>query len=669
MKQIIGKRLLSIFLCLCMAISLLPMSALADEGQGEADSLTPTLMLKNTDSIFFGSQGYCYLEVDLTGAKACHRYSVEINGVDNNLGVIAKPQYYVSDHNGEADMHIRVNRTDEMKNGMSAKITVKDLEENTVACEKQTIISANDDVPYFSDCKNIEMQGAEKVDFNELEIHNMGKNTNCSMILLEMQHQEVLWQSVITSDDNGICKPSIPISASIIDEDNTYRFAFSVDGNFYTSDDIRIFLDKAPEMNFDKSNDSSSEVEVNIGENDIYLTTKIQNMIEPLAYNADLVQIGKNGTADTDNYIVKYSFIGNVFNSSMTINLSIPKADLSSKEQYKLVIYNPANKENDKIESNLSFTKEQLGEKDDTYAVTVYNGTGDGNYEKGATVTITADAASSGKHFKNWTVVSGGVTLASTTSTTTTFTMPAGAVEVKANYENDTAPAPNESVDTDIPSDVPVGKVSGIESAYNTIVTDNTKGYTAADKAIVDAGGSALIYLKAEAITGNSTGSALVKSKIASDGKKLGVFINLNIFKDITPLNERTSTTQLVELPEIIKVTIDIPKAEQGMSNYSIYRYHEGVVDVITTTPNADGEYIEVSADGKHIILHIKKFSEYAIAYSEKAVVPTEPNGNTTNPQTNDNNNMIFWVALLFISGGAVITSSVSIKRKKHQAR
>ncbi len=69
-----------------------------------------------------------------------------------------------------------------------------------------------------------------------------------------------------------------------------------------------------------------------------------------------------------------------------------------------------------------------------TYAVTVNNGTGSGNYAPGATVTITADAPNPGDTFTGWTVVSGGVTLHSASSTATTFTMPATPVEVTATY-------------------------------------------------------------------------------------------------------------------------------------------------------------------------------------------------------------------------------------------
>ena len=54
----------------------------------------------------------------------------------------------------------------------------------------------------------------------------------------------------------------------------------------------------------------------------------------------------------------------------------------------------------------------------------------------GTTVTLTANAAPSGKVFDKWEVVSGDITLADVNSATTTFTMPASAVSVKATYKN-----------------------------------------------------------------------------------------------------------------------------------------------------------------------------------------------------------------------------------------
>mgnify|MGYP000515302838 CR=1 FL=1 len=53
---------------------------------------------------------------------------------------------------------------------------------------------------------------------------------------------------------------------------------------------------------------------------------------------------------------------------------------------------------------------------------------------QGTTITLTANAAPDGKVFDKWEVVSGSITLADANSATTTFTMPAEAVSVKATY-------------------------------------------------------------------------------------------------------------------------------------------------------------------------------------------------------------------------------------------
>lgn len=84
-------------------------------------------------------------------------------------------------------------------------------------------------------------------------------------------------------------------------------------------------------------------------------------------------------------------------------------------------------------------------DNDATYAITVSNdGNGTGaakvggeNADKaveGATVTLTATPTGD-YAFKQWTVVSGGVTLSSTTANPATFKMPAKAVEIKAEFE------------------------------------------------------------------------------------------------------------------------------------------------------------------------------------------------------------------------------------------
>jgi len=75
----------------------------------------------------------------------------------------------------------------------------------------------------------------------------------------------------------------------------------------------------------------------------------------------------------------------------------------------------------------------------DIYAVTVSSvGTGaygSGGYEQGETVSINAGTAPAGQKFKNWTTASGGVSFANANNAATTFSMPANAVTVTANFE------------------------------------------------------------------------------------------------------------------------------------------------------------------------------------------------------------------------------------------
>ena len=68
-----------------------------------------------------------------------------------------------------------------------------------------------------------------------------------------------------------------------------------------------------------------------------------------------------------------------------------------------------------------------------SHMVTVVGGTGGGSRAVGSSVTITATVPA-GMQFVNWTTTTQGVTFASATSATTTFTMPDRAVTVTANF-------------------------------------------------------------------------------------------------------------------------------------------------------------------------------------------------------------------------------------------
>ncbi len=69
-----------------------------------------------------------------------------------------------------------------------------------------------------------------------------------------------------------------------------------------------------------------------------------------------------------------------------------------------------------------------------TYKLSVTNGSGSGTYTGGQKVKITADAASEGKIFKNWTAEEGSFD--NNSSASTTFTMPESDVKISAIYQD-----------------------------------------------------------------------------------------------------------------------------------------------------------------------------------------------------------------------------------------
>lgn len=95
----------------------------------------------------------------------------------------------------------------------------------------------------------------------------------------------------------------------------------------------------------------------------------------------------------------------------------------------------------------------------EAYEVTVENGSGSGSYGQGDTVSITADEVE-GMVFAGWTTDSETVWFADSTAVSTTFSMPAAAVKVTANYvaaqsdENQSESQENNGSDPVLPPEI-----------------------------------------------------------------------------------------------------------------------------------------------------------------------------------------------------------------------
>ena len=93
------------------------------------------------------------------------------------------------------------------------------------------------------------------------------------------------------------------------------------------------------------------------------------------------------------------------------------------------------------------------------------------------------------------------------------------------------------------------------------------------------------------------------------------IFLEIGIVKkvDTNPEESITETSSTIE--------IVVPFDTTRKQNFKVYRFHDGTVDVLTTTANTDGEYIEIGTGS--VTIHAKKFSLYAIGYTD--VIPYYP--------------------------------------------
>ncbi len=187
------------------------------------------------------------------------------------------------------------------------------------------------------------------------------------------------------------------------------------------------------------------------------------------------------------------------------------------------------------------------------YTVFVEGGSGSGSYAAGTTVIISAYAPAAGMEFDKWTTESNGVTLASVSMTSTTFTMPANNVTVKANYKAGTTPAATTNT----------GGTGG--NSGNTTGDNNGNGNTRVD---IEKPGISNRDL-ATATTNGSTDNFVVKitetdeatrAVAAALTNKYGTLDNILYYAMDISLYDSTGTTKITDTSGLsVDITIPIP--------------------------------------------------------------------------------------------------------------
>ncbi|MHB8062658.1 MAG: S-layer homology domain-containing protein, partial [Ruminiclostridium sp.] len=235
--------------------------------------------------------------------------------------------------------------------------------------------------------------------------------------------------------------------------------------------------------------------------------------------------------------------------------------------------------------------------------------------------------------------------------------------------------------DTDTLVILPTGRnnsVLEIEDDTPEIVVDKLNDffisdhqYTDEDKEIVNNGGKVEIKLtvkeKDESGDNAATNAAAIKIAVGNE-KTIGMFLDLNLSKTVTSLDSVAVTSSAITvLDNVLTLDIPLPTNLQGKSGYVIYRYHDGTVNTITETANAVGEYFELSSDGTLLKLYTKKFSTYAIGYTNPASEgDSGNNGNNGNSGSSSgssggNVSTSYTITVSAGEGGSISPASVSV--------
>ena len=303
---------------------------------------------------------------------------------------------------------------------------------------------------------------------------------------------------------------------------------------------------------------------------------------------------------------------------------------------------------------------------------------------QGTTITLTANAAPDGKVFDKWVVESGNTTLEDANSETTTFIMPDSEVSVKATYKN--APVTTYSLTTQVNGGhgtISASKTGLTEGSTETVIFTPDDGY------------------EIDIVTVNG-----VATDVLSNILNVTMDANKTVIVTYKAIPHTHTYDQEIQKPETLKSAADCTNDEVYFKSCSCGEIsttetftaagtqlgHEWASDWRKDTDNHWKECSrchekkdEAAHDFKWVVDRKAtamqkgfKHEECKVCGYKKAAVEipatdstteptdptqTNPSPGAESPKTGDNNNLMLWIALLFISGGAC--TALTVKHKK----
>lgn len=280
------------------------------------------------------------------------------------------------------------------------------------------------------------------------------------------------------------------------------------------------------------------------------------------------------------------------------------------------------------------------------YELTVLGGSGSGKYKSGTTVTVTANAPKAGKEFDEWVIRSGDAVIADVNRAT-------AAVTTK------NTPAT-------------------IEATYKDIVKENTPSYRiieGADNTWKQTDGGALTF-RANGDFSKFTGVKLDGIIIPSDKYTAVSGSTVITLKNsyLARLSAGTHTLTVLYNDGECSTNFEIETAASHTHSYGTDFKYDGtshwhecacgdkIAEAAHTFEWREDKAAAVTENGlKH-----EECSVCGAKRSENTVVEKLPNSGKTSPKTGEDDSILMWFALLFVSGSSAVGAVILNKKRKY---
>ncbi len=172
------------------------------------------------------------------------------------------------------------------------------------------------------------------------------------------------------------------------------------------------------------------------------------------------------------------------------------------------------------------------------------------------------------------------------------------------------------------------------DGALNTVVEADVTAVVDMQDIVTEASDDG-IYTKTDAETVEDGGTVEFKMSISEatltgaqeeelpvSEEQISMVLDLELKKTVTS-GGRSETENITDSKVPITTVIHLPAEIQGKSGYTVYRFHnvggEEEMQTITTSRNANGEYLQVIRDGTAIELHAEFYSTYVLTWYQRS--------------------------------------------------